>query len=399
MLKITTIIRYWFLLFPVVWLTGAIPIYSIILFPLLFYFLNDIPKNKVVICFIIFIPIQILSAALSFFGDFNDSIRFFAIIHNIYLFSLIVFGILLAMRLNITNVFSEKITSFAIMIFSLVGSILFSYSAFFKKDEIFFRSVFDTVSLTRKDFLFDNMVPRLTLFGEYANSTAILAILLLVIYSFVRAAPGKIINSKIVFLSVLLIVIATGSRIAILSIVLMAPFIFFGESRKYLSKSLIFYLLISFLYLFLDSTGFLVGIKDLKSNSSNTRVDLYLNSLNVLLDTNPFTGLGLKPIVPGLSILPLGSHSTYLGYIIKNGALGLIFVSLFLAWLASRLYIYGIRFGSNYFYENNFKNYCLLTLISIIFLFEDIDAYAINCLLFGIIIGECLRNENHENTP
>lgn len=78
---------------------------------------------------------------------------------------------------------------------------------------------------------------------------------------------------------------------------------------------------------FMDEFTSWVG--GLREGSTTHRFDLYEYTVLAVLDRSPLLGLGIKPRILEFNI-PIGSHSMYLGALLKGGVLGLAF---FLGWL------------------------------------------------------------------
>ena len=142
---------------------------------------------------------------------------------------------------------------------------------------------------------------------------------------------------SLVVLIMLLALLATTGRVAILSLII--GYILF----KYMSidSHTIKLVLISFISLFvllllfwLDRSGILYQIIDLilysrGEGSVNSRLNIYVQTFENFL-RRPIFGWGTERDVIGLSY-PLGSHSYYLGILYKQGAIGFfLFIAIIL---------------------------------------------------------------------
>lgn len=71
-------------------------------------------------------------------------------------------------------------------------------------------------------------------------------------------------------------------------------------------------------------------------DSNSTRLNLYRNSVNEALTINPLFGLGIKNVESNAGI-PLGSHSTYIGFLYRTGIVGsLIMVAALIVYCARK---------------------------------------------------------------
>lgn len=154
---------------------------------------------------------------------------------------------------------------------------------------------------------------------------------------------------SIVVLIMILALIATTGRVAILAFFIGYILFRIISVRNIKIKSLIFLLgltVILFLLFILERSGILYQIIDLVlysrgEGSTNTRMDIYVQTVNSFLE-RPFFGWGTERDVNGLAY-PLGSHSYYLGTLYKQGIFGLtVFLLLFISiwkYLKVRIFI------------------------------------------------------------
>ncbi len=154
---------------------------------------------------------------------------------------------------------------------------------------------------------------------------------------------------SIVVLIMILALIATTGRVAILAFFIGYILFRIISVRNIKIKSLIFLLgstVILVLLFILERSGILYQIIDLVlysrgEGSTNTRIDIYIQTFNSFLE-RPFFGWGTERDVNGLAY-PLGSHSYYLGTLYKQGIIGLtVFLLLFISiWkcLKARIFI------------------------------------------------------------
>tara|TARA_B100001758_G_C18411122_1_gene615763 strand:- start:2494 stop:3795 length:1302 start_codon:yes stop_codon:yes gene_type:complete len=161
---------------------------------------------------------------------------------------------------------------------------------------------------------------------------------------------------SIVVLIMILALIATTGRVAILAFFIGYILFRIISVRNIKIKSLIFLLgstVILVLLFILERSGILYQIIDLVlysrgEGSTNTRIDIYIQTFNSFLE-RPFFGWGTERDVNGLAY-PLGSHSYYLGTLYKQGIIGLtVFLLLFISiWKCLKVRI---------FIDNNFTRF------------------------------------------
>jgi len=386
------IAQKWLLLFPLIWVMGLTPVYSIALIPLIIILIQRLPNNMVVLGLLFFGLIQILSSTIALLGPFQDPYRFAAIFHNIYLYFILVFGTVLVYRYGLQSIFNEKILCYLIIAFAITGGLVFYYSLVIAGTEISIPGILERSRLTRNDFLFESKIPRLSLFGDYVNTTAMLSLFMFTIAILIKKKSGFIL-SLIVFISSISIAIMAGSRVTVVAIALLLPL---ALTQK--PKNLAFIMAIVAVggVLIIQATPLMElieGVQSSRENSSNTRFMIYQHSLQMTLEVNPFTGLGIKPVLPYIIDFPLGSHSTFFGYVIKCGALGLAFVIMYFTWLLIKTLLYTYSTLSGKSTLKILLGFYILLIITMVLCFEDIDAYALNAFLCGMILGEILRNE------
>jgi hypothetical protein len=138
-------------------------------------------------------------------------------------------------------------------------------------------------------------------------------------------------------------------------------------------------------------------LTDLRKDSNETRIELYKASMEYSLDHNAIFGLGLKPKVAEIADgeLPIGSHSTLLGYFIKNGLLGGLVASFFYLYFlitaAGRITLLILT-------KRNYTTQKLVLNLGVIFtlgtlLFDDLDAFELIPFYFGFLIYSFRMND------
>lgn len=383
------LIRYPYL----IWLTGF-------LLPIMYlaYFLNInrifhyLQRANLTILFLIaFTLIQLFSAFLSITYDFFTFERFIAILHNIVAFTFIFMGYAFMkdekLRLHI------KRYSYNVYCFTFLIILLATIISFYLKKEVILPSFFTLVGVESKftevklnmlDWYVIGNFPRTQVMGIYPNSTGLLFIflyLIVIILNFYEFSEWR----KFMITTMLVIVcFITGSRAYLLLSVMFYLFLFIRN------KSLLS--VISFLVPFLIIATIIAVeyLSSLRSGSNDARAMIYEGSLNLMLDTNPFFGIGIKPRLPDVIGVPypVGSHSAIWGYIIKCGLVGAIFMLIF---IAIPVYKYMEMVILQLFSKKPFNklNFFILSssLIVIVALgMEDLDAFEILPLYFGMLL-------------
>lgn len=190
------------------------------------------------------------------------------------------------------------------------------------------------------------------------------------------------------------IVVMTRSRTVIvalpLSIFLILSIMYLDNIKEIVKKNkkVILYILLLFIFAFIFLNWkfelidkFIFG----REASNNARLKIYTETINVFL-RNMILGNGYKVSVPQLDV-PIGSHSTYLGILMKTGLIGFSIFAAFIGILW-RMWISNIEKFKNkknglikiiYIYTG-----ITMLLYSVWFITEDIDAPQIACLLFFV---------------
>lgn len=370
------------------WVAGlmlpSLYIVLILNFRKLFNFLKTLNFVKTV--FLLFIIFQIISILLSVLYDFFTFSRLFAIIHNFVSFTFFIVGYFYANYFLNTKKLQKAIRVF--FYFTAISSILVFLFSFYTKIYIQYPGLLYFLTGVKNDitqvtyghlgYVLNIPVPRSRIMGSFPNTTAIMLLLFFSLY--------RLFNEKNKFLSAVLLIgacLTTGSRMATLIAIILTVVQYVNSKNKLL-------ILMGIFLLFLPPSYF--AIKELiamREDSNVVRRKLYIDSIELMTQTNLLFGTGIKPRLPDIANgkLPVGSHSTIIGYIVKNGIFGLILILIVYASLFG-LTLYSIY----YFIFKKFKggnSFFLVTctfLISIIFITDDFDSYELMPLFFGILI-------------
>lgn len=385
--------KFFLRFFPLSWLLGVILPF---LYSMLFINVGLVDKivlkkkDKIIIFFGILFLFQVLSVIPSVFYDFFTFNRFIAIIHNISAFTFVILGYIIVFDVEV-RVYLSKISFklFYIISFWIFLGTLYSIitqEAFVIKTvpELFgVESSFFKAEFNRITWHYVSYFPRSKVLATYPNGTGLILLMIYFIYAYFNY--DKLWYKKIVSLLVFVAcVFSTGSRLyLVFSLALLLIFII--DSKKKLYFMLVFFTPIFFLYLVPEIEDLFFKIRH---ESNAQRIKIYLSSLELMINTNPITGLGIKPKIQELNVYPLGSHSTLIGYFVKCGVIcGSLVLFVYLKTLFNYIklmmnYAFGkLKFDNKKFFFSNF--FIMIVLAS---LFEDFDAYELVPFLFGIVV-------------
>ena len=133
---------------------------------------------------------------------------------------------------------------------------------------------------------------------------------------------------------------------------------------------------------------FMAWVGALRAGSTETRFDLYEYTARFVLERSPLLGLGIKPRISDFYI-PVGSHSMYVGMLLKSGLLGLFafltwLLAIFVSWVTVLRYPLN-RMGRSYSAALGASIFALVFWM----LFEDLDAPQLVAFVYFIQVG-CL---------
>jgi len=244
-----------------------------------------------------------------------------------------------------------------------------------------------TINLLGVDWFADFTWPRLTILSPFPTALGaflIMSIPLTATYMSIRN------RSRWLLLPILvagcLSLILTLSRTSILALVVAMVFVYFCNSRKYYKVVLpIITASIMFLAYYFWASGLFDYLLELRAGSSSLRFDMYRYSLEYVFNESPFLGIGVKP--RGEFIIPVGSHSAYIGMLVKSGLLGLLsLVALQIHILY--MWISGVKY-CNHNDDRKIWGGIGVSLISMSMwiLTEDLDAPHLVAFVYFILVG------------
>lgn len=232
---------------------------------------------------------------------------------------------------------------------------------------------------------------RLTIFSPYATALAMTSVCLVGYYNAVRQ---NAMTTTVVLLCNLLafsLVVATFSRTGLLcSLAYLVSLSFLRDGNRVFKVCALTLTIILGVYFALISINTLLG---LRADSSDVRLQIYIASLVAVVDFSPILGLGIRGDA-GL-LKDLGSHSTLVGLLYKNGILGLL-AGLILIINMLRVFMSNIgyirpKIMSESGIERIYRAYHIVALIPVLIiflLFEDVDAPAFACFLFFMTLAK-----------
>ena len=365
------------LLYPLFWLFSIVPVWGVVVLSIFVLKAHHLPKSTLFYFMLTFLILQIAGVLLSPVVDSFQSYRLFPIAHNVLVFALIIVAMVWwgESAQDLYPFFRWYVIALfflSAVLFYLHYQLGFSFRVAYP---------WGMVEFSRIGFLFGYSVPRVSLFAPYVNSLGLMALILFLIINYYWLL-GRVGFKEAVAMGMMLLLVAlfAGSRTGVMGLVLMIIFTALFRLGK---KPMILGVLVVFLLMF---SGYLSGgygyLVELRGDSTTTRLHLYVQSIALMLENSPIWGLGQKPILPGQSI-PIGSHSTYIGYFVKNGFVGLVMQLFFVVGFLYLCFDSFVQSSGKYMYQN-----ILMAIILFAFAFEDIDAFELNAFLFGLALGQ-----------
>ena len=388
--------------YPIIWLTGFQLLFFHILSIILFLFLlfsntrNDdqIKINFNMVLFLGFLFIYLLSLINAYFFNDINIIRFFGSAYN---FISLICGLFVV--LIVTTKYKKNNLYFFLkyiwILPTLAGSISLFSILFFSKYEnteflSFMGSLIDLsftpkiimdsslIKLTARDWLFGSASIRTSVFGVYPNATAALMLLLVPLNIFLYK---KTLLKKYLISSMLgaLCILLTASRLSIFAFIFSYLISYIIYDKKIAQKFIIIIFFSIFFVFNISNFDFLLNAR---SGSTITRFSVIEEGLH-LVSHSPWVGLGFKPKYNDINV-SIGSHSTFIGALIKSGYLGFFFL---LSWQIHLLYKF-FKIRKNHENIDMIKAYFITLLsMSIWMIGEDIDTPQIVWFTYFVLLG------------
>lgn len=340
-------------------------------------------RSTFIAVWLVFLVVQLVSIFVSSRLEFFSVGRAIAIGHNLVVYLFVLFGYYCAIELNgVQNIFKPlgsvfkalTILSIVAFVVSLVLQVSVGYPGLFSI--LGLSSNYTNVTFSTVNYFFGLAIPRTLVMGLYFNSAAILMFLFFILhYISQQEAPHK--NNYFVLYTLLFVgVMTTGSRITVIMVLALVPIFFVRNVNGLIIASLIilFFIILVAPIVPIITDALLAG----REGSNTTRLSIYTESLQLMLENNFLLGIGIKPYIPEISReYPVGSHSSAIGYIVKNGVLGAIFVLCLYAYVFSNFVIYflSVILRKLPFDKGRLITKLAIALLFIIYLLEDFDAY------------------------
>ncbi len=359
------------LVYPFFWFGGLVPFWGLLVFVLL---LGD-RTNAAGKIFLLFGLIQLLSTGVSVLGSWFQADRLAPMLHNVLVYFIFVFSFLTVCNYRVNH--WAGIFKGAVFINFIFYILIYIYSG--NVSEVSYSGVLHEVNFSRAGFIFEGGSVRISFMGFYVNTAAIISCLIFFLYfSLAFNSEKEKIWLFAAYTCSLIAVLMSGSRVVIF-VMLIFPILVVFKAIAFRYLGLILAPFVVFLFFYL---GVFDTINGYREGSSDTRAVIYDVSLSLMQASNLITGLGIKPYTAAVDF-PLGSHSTYIGYFVKNGLIGLAFVLIYFFFILRELFK-SISITSS---SIPYIRWMLVLLVSVIFAFEDLDAFELNAVLFGIMLG------------
>ncbi|OGW82989.1 MAG: hypothetical protein A2Z83_01300 [Omnitrophica bacterium GWA2_52_8] len=243
------------------------------------------------------------------------------------------------------------------------------------------------ISILQPDWFISLWRPRFNLFSPYPTATGGLFVLFL-FAAFAYASQRRQFKSLSFIVLVLSLFTGLAMTLArsscIAFIIGLGAVLILERRRSFLWILIAAFVLLACVPLLEKLFEIFLGLRE---GSTETRADLYHQSLGQLEGADWVFGLGLKPRETAFSY-PLGSHSTYLSIIFRMGILGIFFFVLFqiqILWRWFQLKSIVIQKRSRFILWRFFGTVFIGMLIWMAT--EDIDAPQLLCFVYFSCIG------------
>ena len=277
------------------------------------------------------------------YKNFIDVINFF------YIYSIWLFGFFIVFYISRANFFIDIIKKISnqsgyilgIIFISIIILNITNYNSELQFKSLFFGLLPDSIkniplindSLTLKvlgrDWSSISSGVRLNLFFPYANALGIATLIFLVLKLTYQPKEKDIKRTFFWLFIAAIIIFYTFSRSAFLSYLIFVTLYIsswlIGNRRNLFMLVMLFLLSIPILYI---SIGFFDVISNIRSGSSNTRIFLYQQSIERVMNESIILGLSIREDFG--FVKELGSHSLIVGIFYKNGLIGLFILLLFI---------------------------------------------------------------------
>lgn len=276
------------------------------------------------------------------------------------------------------------ILSFMVAKIKGISLIEFNGLSYYILPEKFKIRFFDSITLIKllsNDYGGNGFVVRFNGFEVYQVASATLTLILAVysyIYIYCKNFKNRYMKFIIIFSYYSMILVTlyfNRSRTIILGSILallITLFIKYINKKNY--KKIIIYFIFIFIAITLISyfSGILDKLINIRPNSNRDRTFVYIKALETF-KIYPVFGVGIRYFISE-SAIPVGSHSTYLGVLMRSGIVGFLGIVMYKISILIK-----ILNNKKYIFNSNFKKVIwnistfIFIFMSIFMVFEDID--------------------------
>ncbi|WP_164028601.1 O-antigen ligase family protein [Rodentibacter caecimuris] len=319
-----------YFIFKYLWIIVLLPkpIQSIVLFYISFVlFLSKKKRNieYVELFFLFHIFVYLFSLIINFLSDGAEVGRLFATLNTFFswVIALLLYSYYKEESLDINKIQFFCFINLLIFIFiGLLGKLAMDYQI--DSFNIMGRELY------RLDWIDEAVSYRLVNYFEYTNLISFFYFLMTPLSFYYIRGKSFLFKSLFVLLC-FYIVFLSHSRVGVIFafLILSCQFLsFLIKDKKKILIFCFFILLLLFVlsFLFYEYISLWIDYKlNSRKGSTDARYNIYFSSLQLMWLKSPFIGIGIKHI---LENYPLGSHSTYIGFLYKTGIIGSFFAIL-----------------------------------------------------------------------
>ncbi len=231
---------------------------------------------------------------------------------------------------------------------------------------------------------------RLFILAPYATGAAIVGCCAAFISLAYLHRRGLGLSGRVLFLLVMFVgVMLTLSRATIAGYILAMAVVSFSALSFRLLVLLLPMIPVFIVLIFPYFMGVLDAGLESRQGSTDTRMFSYMLSFKIVMEENILTGIGVKPRFEHM-LIPVGSHSTFVGLFVRGGALALVFAIFFFILVPSYrcLQIYKARLTqSDVLSKEGIYIVACYICCALFLIFQDVDAYPTLCVLVLVTIA------------
>ncbi|TAP40329.1 O-antigen ligase family protein [Alteromonas sp. KUL49] len=390
--------------YPLLWYTG----FHIVLSPLAACFVylryrdrDRSPETFIYFVFFLYMFIRAIASLIS--GDAGRAIATF------YNFLVLFSGFLLFQTIKGSDKFSLQIIKsfanlflFTVISYQLIYMFVLVSGEYYLYHKSLLGIIFQNAELpglldaaktaiyTRFEWGFGDVVPRMVFLAEFPTTSALILSLtyaFFILYKFKKLSFFQLLMIDFI---VLVSLTYTQSRVMLLAFLLSLLLSYLLILHRNNKVRAFLYGAFPFLIVMIGLGVFYLTdyLSSFRASSANVRFLSYMMGIELVLDSNPWFGLGVKPRVDSLIDIPIGSHSTLISSLVKFGIIGALF-STILFFIFPIKHVLLKVFNHNIPTEYRVFSVRVLPVILLWMVFQDLDAYTIASLLifscFGIL--------------